>query len=348
MISGIQIRAFRGVRQGQVDKLSPLSILVGPNNSGKSTCLEAIACVGLGSDGANIAGLLLRRGGPPLGALQHAMASDASQTELAVQGQQGEKPMTWKAVLTSHRAGYSEALEHAIREGLKEPLTRLAVSWQYDPGGKGMCVIHMDRDGNRSTNMIEHGGNAKSYPIRWVDVNAVREVGALENAYSELERAGQVDSVIHALRGSLAGLTDLRILKADQDFVLHAVMQDPPPIPVYATGDGFKRFLEVAAAMARPEPGVVLLEEPESYQHPRYMRELATLMFLSARAGTQIILSTHSLELIDCLLSAPEAVGLSYPSIHRFRLVRGELSAVVLDRESALSARQDLLEDLRA
>jgi predicted ATPase len=78
------------------------------------------------------------------------------------------------------------------------------------------------------------------------------------------------------------------------------------------------------------------------------MRELATLMFLSARAGTQIILSTHSLELIDCLLNAPEAVELSYPSIHRFRLVRGELSAVALDRESTLNARQDLLEDPRA
>lgn len=70
--------------------------------------------------------------------------------------------------------------------------------------------------------------------------------------------------------------------------------------------------------------------------------------FAGARAGAQIILSTHSLELIDCLLAAPEAVGLSYPAIHRFRLSRGELSAVALDHESALNARQDLLEDLRA
>jgi predicted ATPase len=347
MISSIQIKGFRGVREGQVEKLSPISILVGPNNSGKSTCLEAIACVGFGSSAAGIADLLLRRGGPALNALRHVFADNAKQTEIAVHGQQNENEITWKTFLSFGGPRDVNRLEQARREGLKEPISKLAVNWQH-PGGVGESQTHVDQNGKISTSFIGRGKKAEAYAMQLVDVNAVRGIGALENAYSELEKTGQLKRAIQALSSSMTGLTDLRILKADQTFVLHAVMQDPPPIPVFAAGDGFKRFLELAASMVSPEPGVVLLEEPESYQHPRYMRALATLMLLSARAGTQIILSTHNIELIDCLLSAPEAAGLAYPSVHRFRLAKGELSAVALDHQSALNARQDLLEDLRA
>ncbi|MCS6916014.1 MAG: AAA family ATPase [Myxococcales bacterium] len=42
MIDSIQIRDFRGIRWGEVDGFKQLNLLVGPNNSGKSTLLEAI------------------------------------------------------------------------------------------------------------------------------------------------------------------------------------------------------------------------------------------------------------------------------------------------------------------
>lgn len=91
-----------------------------------------------------------------------------------------------------------------------------------------------------------------------------------------------------------------------------------------------------------------MLEEPECYQHPRYLRELASLLIESAKTNRQIILSTHSIELVDLLLETAEAERLDYPFVHRLRLVDGNLSSVVLNREQALLTRKDLLEDLRA
>jgi ABC-type uncharacterized transport system ATPase subunit len=133
----------------------------------------------------------------------------------------------------------------------------------------------------------------------------------------------------------------LRILKSGSDFLLHTFCGDTPPIPAYLAGDGLKRFLELAAAIVDTPNGVVLLEEPEAYQHPRYMTELVALLLSAAKSGTQIILSTHSIELIDLLLHAPEAEGLTYPTVHRLRLVDGKLAAVAIDREKAISARDD-------
>jgi len=40
MIKRVRIRNFRGVREGELE-LAPLSILLGANNSGKTTVLEA-------------------------------------------------------------------------------------------------------------------------------------------------------------------------------------------------------------------------------------------------------------------------------------------------------------------
>jgi len=66
--------------------------------------------------------------------------------------------------------------------------------------------------------------------------------------------------------------------------------------------NGSKRLVELASAILGVDPdGVVLLEEPECYQHPRYLRELASLLIESAKTNRQIILSTHSMELVDLL-----------------------------------------------
>jgi len=42
MITKIEIDNFRGIREGALEGLAPLSILVGANNSGKSTALESL------------------------------------------------------------------------------------------------------------------------------------------------------------------------------------------------------------------------------------------------------------------------------------------------------------------
>jgi hypothetical protein len=42
VIEGLEIHGFRGVVQGTLEGLFPLTLLMGKNNSGKSTCLEAL------------------------------------------------------------------------------------------------------------------------------------------------------------------------------------------------------------------------------------------------------------------------------------------------------------------
>jgi predicted ATP-dependent endonuclease of OLD family len=61
MSTRIKIENFRGIATGNVDDLMPLSVLVGRNNSGKSTVLEALY-LGNNEHPSLLAEISLRRG----------------------------------------------------------------------------------------------------------------------------------------------------------------------------------------------------------------------------------------------------------------------------------------------
>jgi predicted ATPase len=352
VITSVKIESFRGVREGGVEGLAPISILVGPNNQGKSTVLEAIAAFLYDRRADEVVKLLLRRGGPPLDALEQIVTRGAAKARIIVKSDDfeplhGEASSLWKTELVTP-AHSPRSRNAALESGLTEPMNGLEVGdivvW-VDASGKGSSLF--DKDGSLPRGAEDF---PPRFPVRFVDVEAVRGPGALEDAYTDIERAGRVETVVRALQRSMAGLRDLRILTSRDRFILNTFYEanHPPPVPAFVAGDGFKRFLEVAAATAGTPKGVVLLEEPESFQHPRYLQELATLLHLAAREGTQIILSTHSIELIDMLLLAPEAEGQTYPAVHRMSLYEGKLRATTIDREHAARVRDDLLQDLRA
>jgi predicted ATPase len=347
MITSVAIEGFRGVREGAVEGLAPISILVGPNNTGKSTVLEAIAAVGLGGDARGVAGLLLRRGGPPLNALARTVWHGAKQASVSVGVGGAEPGEQWVTRIGVGGPQRIDRFEQNRRLGLDESMEAIRVD-----AARGLQSIqtsaYVDIKGKRSEFFIESGGIPEApHAFVFVDVEAVRGAGELEDAYSRIDEAKQLGTVVKALGRSMGGLTDLRILKVGTEFLLHTFFADEPPVPAYLAGDGFKRFLALAAAAVATPKGVVLLEEPEVFQHPRYLRELATLLLLAARGGTQIILSTHSLELIDLLLLAPEAEGQGYPAMHRLSLHEGKLRSTSIPSEDAARGREGLLEDLR-
>jgi hypothetical protein len=346
MITSVKITALRGVRDGGVDGLSPLSILVGPNNAGKSTVLEAIAVACTAVDASAVTRIMLRRGGPVEDALQRVVAKKCDEARIAITSDKGE----WQAAFALVPVRDVRLVEQAMREGLTEPMVQLRTTLTGPGQPMSSSLTLADRTGRIATPAVA-GNRTQPFDLAFVDLQGPHLADDLESAYTAIDRAGMLGTVLHALRRSLPKLTDLRILRVDSntEYVLHAFFDGAPPVPAYLAGDGFKRFLELAAAALGLEGGSVsLIEEPEAFQHPRYMEEIATLLLLAAKSGKQVIVSTHSIELIDLLLHSREAVGLDYPTVHRVRLSEGKLAAVSLNHSQAIAARDELLEDLRA
>ena len=80
------------------------------------------------------------------------------------------------------------------------------------------------------------------------------------------------------------------------------------PVPVNRLSDGTLRFLALLSILCHPEPPpLICIEEPELGLHPDVIHQVAKLL-IEASQRTQIIVTTHSSELIDHLWEDPESV----------------------------------------
>lgn len=348
-IDRVEIERLRGVRHGVVDGLSPLSILVGPNNCGKSTVLEALVLSWMSwAVPLAIPEFVRRRGGPIRNALHTFINGDATPRVAQVTVASSTRKASTSILLPTMLS--REALDHATREGLKDTIAEFDVSVSI-VDGESKPAQHRAQilcDEHEKQLSLSHGARIdRGWPLSFVDVDTVRGPDDLEHEYSRLEKWGRLDDALTALRVSMPDLKDLRILQVDDDFILHITHKNQPPTPAYLAGDGFKRFLALAAALFDGEDDVLVLEEPESYLHPRYVRELVALLHAQVRKGKQVILCTHSHELIDQLLTDEEGQPPIDATVHRLRLHEGELRSVAVSASDARLLRAELFEDLR-
>ncbi len=80
------------------------------------------------------------------------------------------------------------------------------------------------------------------------------------------------------------------------------------PIELYEISDGMLRFLCLAAALLNPLPPALLaIDEPEAGLHPRLLPIVAD-MIKTAAEKTQVLVTTHSPDLLNCFELADVAV----------------------------------------
>ena len=80
------------------------------------------------------------------------------------------------------------------------------------------------------------------------------------------------------------------------------------PVPATRLSDGTLRFLALLTILCHPTPPpLVCIEEPELGLHPDIIHQVAKLL-LAASQRTQLIVTTHSAELVDYLWEDPESV----------------------------------------
>jgi len=113
-------------------------------------------------------------------------------------------------------------------------------------------------------------------------------------------------------------------------------------------GEGLKAALRLALELKLAPGSLALVEEPEVHQHPRAIWQSAKAIWGAVNRGVQVVLSTHSLDLIDALLSVPSGPGdLEKLALYRVILENGDLRSSRLTGPQAAEARSTIEEDLR-
>ena len=331
MLRSLEIQNFKGIKQGKIDDLAQVNILVGRNNSGKSTILDALVMLRsaiVGTDFLDRIGVeqIIRR------RVDHG--GNLSYDELWFRMDTGE-PFNLIAELTTG------------------PVVREV--WQPQ-GNTNVPSAHVDL--SRSTagprlhswSSARNRGPARTYrnTDQWETIKAVTDEGLAiflalihilepsiihqpfnEAFWYELAKDRKEKKVIDLLNDIYQ--TDLETLSfglfpPPQRRLVAALPRQSVAVDWF--GDGFRYAVNILSLGVVLQGTALLIEELETHQHPESLRKLTETLFkLAKQQNLQLFLTTHSMELITYALDAAEE-----------NEVETKLHHLSLDQEGALNA----------
>jgi hypothetical protein len=182
--------------------------------------------------------------------------------------------------------------------------------------------------------------------VRFIDPRAVSLTAPLHQTYTRVVEHGLYKEAIASLKTLIPGLQDIQIL-AEGDMPVVYLIFGEYAVPAALAGDGIRLLLNLTFELATRPGGLVLLEEPEVHMHPGAIRQSARAILAAVRRKVQIVLSTHSLELIDAILSESSDADLEQLSLYRLQLQQGSLKTSRLPGPQVAFARTEIQDDLR-
>ena len=342
MIHTIEIKNFRRFRHFRLEGLTNLTILTGPNGCGKSTVLDALH-IAASNQCAEAVGITVKR---------HPSAKDGAlylfgDPKQPIELQIGSKPSVPGRSLryfgdvtappggTLKAAGGVKPFSKIQAEGIKPK----SIGELEDLGH-----VVFDIRGNFESRTI----NNRGLTTRLIDPANVQE---LAEAYSQLvAKQGLIGrkrllDLLQLLVPEVGAIEPL----AGRDKELYlALVRERNALPLGFEGDGVAAFLQIAIEAILVEPGgLVLIEEPEVFLHPKAISVVASLLLELMREGRQIVLTTHSLELIDSLLGRAAEGDLDQISLFNLRPTAGDTKVVAWPGRQIEHIREKVGDDLR-
>jgi len=225
-----------------------------------------------------------------------------------------------------------------------------------------LVVSTVRHDGSKSGFELDWSGKGDGAParkampysaphklnVRLVEATEPLEQGDVVDAYTRAVERGALPEARAIAQGLLPDVTDVQILAPQGKATLYLVYPRGA-VPVSLAGEGVRLLLHKVLELSAMPGGIVLLEEPETHLHPAGQWLLARAIWTAVRRGIQVILTTHSLDLIDALLAEP-ADDDELAKLTVFRLLldgAGTLRSTRIAGPDAQFARSQIEDDLR-
>ncbi|MCI0398479.1 MAG: AAA family ATPase [Chloroflexi bacterium] len=334
----LRIQNYRSLEDVKL-ALRDLAVLIGPNGAGKTSLLELLQLLQRGSQ--QELGSFLESQGGFQAILRHGATTKRLKVEvdIDVQSEKSGAPMHYQFELAAEQVGYliaAERLEWQFDPRAPKPFRYIDVhhnklyyadpeetglvqpDWDYDRLELGLAQVpKMYREPETLRSLL---AGARHYSFLDVSPRApVRLPQSLtlatrpgpngENLYSALYnlRASHDDVYERILSLLQQGYPDFKRLEfpvvgaGQVTLVWHEQGKSNKPFYPNQLSEGTLRFLWLVTTLLSPSaPPIVLFDEPEVSLHPELLKLLAALL-QDASAGSQIVVATHSPDLIRWL-----------------------------------------------
>lgn len=370
MLTHVELARYRGFQTYKVGGLSRVNLFVGMNNSGKTALLEGIHFLATGGDPSVLAQAAFRRGelvmrradAPALVEVSHFFNGHqlVVNGDFSILGNNGYSPVSVKVI--------------ALPDDRKSP-----EGAPQRPARPAQYAIKIEGGRRRSSDprvypLSREGGVSFEDPAPWrFEVEERTVVGRMlrppetasrfigTDLVDALSLAEMLDGVVvlgqeailaDALRlldpkleyvRQLSGLTTLGF-RGSRAGVIAKLEQPEAPIPLGSLGEGMRRMLTLASALATTQGGYLFIDEVDTGLHYTVMHKMWELVITTAVAyDIQVFATTHSYDCIFGLakLSREQPDLKQYMSVQRVEAERQE--SVAFDAEEILAAvREDI------
>lgn len=299
-LRAVQIERFKAIEEAPFD-LGPLNVLVGANNSGKSSIIQGLH-FGIGllqtvllagrwtskdtismslnptqliySPSENVSALAL--GGKLLEAIESA-------TRFEFTLDSGERPSV------SVRKGKNRNILVLIEQAqAAKRLASLETPFSvFSPGLAGIAKAEQYLSDGVLLRAIARG-----------DANIV-----LRNNLLRLWDTSEWDAFLSDLL-EIFPKVRFRVEFEDKtdEFITVDIRSDKEWLPLELAGTGVLQATQILSYIHRFSPSIVVLDEPDSHLHPNNQRLLCALLRkVAEERGTQILLTTHSRHVVDAI-----------------------------------------------
>jgi energy-coupling factor transporter ATP-binding protein EcfA2 len=306
-IEHLDITAFRGLRHLKLEKLGRVNLLVGLNDSGKTSVLEAIALLSRPLDPMwwlriahqrEPSQMALRRLSrteriqwlfPP----SNLPEGERAEVVINTEGQLPIKGITarFNRVVAMQPDLFSERQTAGVElqidlSSVGQSRTHSFTLWQHEP------VRLRDRkiEGPRCEVVLAYHHWMPTVPIR---------------GYSQARLEGTSEDLVTLLSLIDPEIRGLEILQPEEEPVLYVRHATHGPVPLSVYGDGIRRTLLLAESVVKAKGGLLLIDELETGIHVNALGGVYSWLVRACRdLDVQLFVTTHSLEAIDALLAA--------------------------------------------
>jgi predicted ATPase len=287
MITHVTISNYRCFRHVDV-ALAPLTVLIGPNNAGKTAFLSALNLLqNLGNKIPDSDRWMLGGDAEP----SITIKTDSAEVVITENQINGRRQTTWKVI---------------------GDVTLISPIRFFSAKASGPSMV--------SDGVSEKDG------IPAID-NDISNVPAVLDSLLRKDRS-RFDRILDTLRRLVPGLKDIQIVTPDAAHRrIDLVLENDLTINASLVSFGVKWLIFFVALANHPAPPkLILLEEPENGVHPKRLADiLALLSGLTegqfADSPTQVVLTTHSPHLLDSVDISKHAVLVAQREIDGARTI---------------------------
>lgn len=340
MITQVSIKDLRGIATGTVGDLTPLTILTGVNGSGKSTVLDALL-VGADPFASNVIPRIVGRRASRQFTGEWLFRARLGFGNVSVNrdGERRSVSLRWvreEDMPVDRPLPAFAAIEMVVSDPHRGAITNLA-------------LFHKDGSSSHESSheRLPFPSQLRSR-VQLIDMRGfIAEARDLTDVLTEAKSAGFGGSTVELLSSIVPALRNLEILKVGSGYEV-GLIYDDGAVPLSMAGDGVRAVARLALELAALPNGLALLEEPEVHQHPGALKLSASTIVAAVKRGLQVVVATHSLELIDeLLLAAKKSEMLDKFTVQNLRLVGGVLSSTRFEGPESDEIRNVIGTELR-